>query len=160
MGKYNSDAENEVYKFIKILVVVVILVVGFYFLTNSFVSKSKSNDKETTETEISSNTIIVGSLLNRPYDDYYVLAFKSEDIDSVIYQTYISLYSEKENSNKIYLIDLDNELNSKYYSKEGNTNAKKIDELKISSPTLIKVTNHKISKYIEGKDSISKELGI
>ena len=99
-------------------------------------------------------------MLNRPYDEYYVLAFKSEDIDSVIYQTYISLYSEKENSNKIYLIDLDNELNSKYYSKEGNTNAKKIDELKISSPTLIKVSNHKISKYIEGKDSISKELGI
>ena len=53
MGKYNSDAENEVYRFIKILVVVVILVVGFYFLTNSFVSKNKSNDKETTETEIS-----------------------------------------------------------------------------------------------------------
>ena len=159
MGKY-SETETEVYRFLIILGAVVIFILGIYFITTKVVNKNSSSNEETKETEISETAIIVGSLLNRPQKEYYVLAFKSSDNDNVVYQTYLSVYSSKENSKKIYSVDLDNALNSKYYSESTNTKATKIDELKISSPTLIKVSDGHISKYIEGKDNITKELGI
>ena len=160
MGKNNSEIENEVYKFIKILVAVVIIVLGLYFFTNKFVTNNNGTKSNSQEGVISSNNIIVGSLLNRPYDSYYVLAYKSKDNDAAIYETYIGVYETKENALRIYVIDLDNELNKEFYQEKGNKNAKKIEDLKISSPTLIKVSHKSISKYIEGKDAIKKELGI
>ena len=160
MGKNNSEIENEVYKFIKILVAVVIIVLGLYFFTNKFVTNNNGTKSNSQEGVISSNNIIVGSLLNRPYDSYYVLAYKSKDNDAAIYETYIGVYETKENALRIYVIDLDNELNKDFYQEKGNKNAKKIEDLKISSPTLIKVSHKSISKYIEGKDAIKKELGI
>ncbi len=158
MGKSNNDAEKEVYRFIKILIVVIVFVVGMYFITNKIASKTAKDNKQAGE--VSSNAIIVGSLLNRPYSEYYVIAFKSKDYDAAIYDTYISAYEAKEKALRIYAIDLDNELNKDYYSEKGSPNAKSIDELKISSPTLIKVKDKKINKYIEGQENIKKELGL
>ena len=160
MGKYKSDTEAEVYRFIKILIGVIIVVVGAYFVANAIDKKNKATTSKEGEVEISNTKIIVGSMLNRPYDNYYVFAYKSQDSNSVVYETLISMYLSKEKASKVYIVDLDNGLNEKYYSETGNPKATKIEELKISSPTLIKVSNKKISKYIEGQDKIKKELGL
>ena len=160
MGKYKSDTEMEVYRFIKILIGVIIVVLGAYFIANKIDSKNKGSAKQSNEVEISSTKIIVGSILNRPYNTYYVLAYKSKDNSSVVYETLLSMYQSKEKALKVYVVDLDNRLNENYYSEEGNPKATKIQDLKISSPTLIKVTDKKISKYVEGQESIKKELGL
>ena len=161
MAKSNSEAENEVYRFIKILIIVVIFIVGAYFLTNKIVGGDYDIKKDGQKGEISTNNIIVGSLLNRPYDTYYALAYKSKDNDAVVYETYLRTYESKEESLRIYFIDLDNSLNKDYYTSDSsNPKATKIEDLKISAPTLIKVKDGKIIKYIEGKSEIKKELGI
>ena len=160
MGKYKSDTEIEVYRFIKILIGVIIVVAGAYFIANAIDKKNESTKETATEVEISSTKIIVGSILNRPYDNYYVLAYKSQDNESVVYETLLSMYLSKEKALKVYVVDLDNGLNKGYYSEKGNPKATKIDDLKISSPTLIKVSKKKIAKYVEGQESIKKELGL
>lgn len=160
MTKKYNDAENEVYRFIKILVVIVILILGFYLLTNAIAEKNDKKKDEATEVEISSSNIIVGTMFNRPYKEYYVIAYKSKANDSTIYDTYVSMYKQKENALNIYFVDLDNELNKKYYSEKGNPNAKTFDDIKLSSPTLIKISDKKIVKYIENVDGIKKELGL
>ena len=160
MGKNSSEVENEVFRFVKILLVVVVLILGVYLFTNRFIVKEYDIKKDGQAGEISSHNIIVGSLLNRPHKEYYVMAYKSKNNDSAIYDTYLNLYENKEDSLRMFIIDLDNSLNSKYYSEVGNTKATSIDELQISSPTLIKVNNGKIAKYIEGQEKIKQELGI
>lgn len=160
MGKNKSEVENEIYSFIKILIVVVLLVIGVYFFTNAFVNKDYDVKKDGQEGVVSSNSIIVGSMFNRPYKEYYVLAYKGDENDAVLFGSYVSLYESKEGALRIYTVDLDNALNNSYYSENGNSKAKKLDELKISSPTLIKIKNGSISKYIEGQTNIKKELGL
>ena len=160
MGKIKSEVENEVYSFIKILIVVVLLILGVYFFTNAFVNKEYDAKENIQDGVVSSNSIIVGSIFNRPYKEYYVLAYKGNENDAVLFDSYVNLYESKENALRIYTINLDNVLNSGYYSEKGNSKAQKLDELKISSPTLIKIKSGNISKYIEGQSNVKKELGI
>ena len=48
-------------------------------------------------------------------------------------------------------------MNSKYISETGNKNAKKLEELKVVAPTLIKISNETITEYYE-KDEILANL--
>lgn len=160
---YKSEEQKEIIKFVIILLVIVVVVVGIYFFTRNFVTKEaiKDNNTETTPVTINYDVTIVGSMLNRPYDEYYVLAYESDSVSVNKYQAVYSSYANKEKKDKLYYIDLSNHLNSSYYNKnDTNPNATSIDELKFGDFTLIKVKKGKIVKYLEDYDEIKKELKI
>lgn len=160
MAKIKSEAEQEVFRFIKILIVVVALVFGVYLFTNAFVSKEYDIKKDGQKGEIDSSKIVVGSILNRGSDDYFVLAYKSKDINAPLFSTYYGMYTQKEDSLSIYIVDLDNELNKDYYSDEAKTNISTIADIKLSSPTLLRVKNHKIVKTATNIEDIKSTLGL
>ena len=160
MGKQNSEVENEVYRFIKILIGLIIVIFGIYFFTNKVVNKPYDIKKDSQKGEVSTHNIIAGSLLNRPYKEYYVMAFNSKSKDAIVYETYINTYESKDKSLNVYILDLDNSLNKKYVNEKSNPKAAKIEDLQIKGPTLMKVNDGKIEKYLEDKDSIKKELGL
>ena len=92
-----TEEETEIKKFIIILATVVIFVIGMYFFTRVFVTKDLSDKKETqTEITFDYTKTILGSLLNRPYDEYYVLVYNSEDLKANYYANLISSYQTKE----------------------------------------------------------------
>lgn len=157
--KVRSEAEELVRKFILILVIVVAFIIGIYFVTNLLV-KDTTNETETSETgEINYDIVTVGTMLNRQYDEYYVLAYNSEDVEAIYYSSIITKYQEKEKL-KIFHLDLNNSLNDKYNANGGDTNpeAKTIEELKLGKITLIKVKKGKINKYIEDIEQIKATL--
>lgn len=161
--RYVSETEEEIRKFVIIFVIVIISVVGIYFLSKYIVDKrdeSSSNTSATVTGKVDYTAITVGTLLNRPYNEYYVMAYNSEDTDAVYYASIFSKYEQKENSNKIYFCDLNNSLNSSYVSEndKGNTKATSINDLSFGKITLLKIKNQKIVKYIENIDDIQKEL--
>lgn len=158
-----TEEQQEIKKFIIILLIVVLIVVGMYFLTKNVVKKddASKNNNEKTEITFDYEKIILGELLNRPYDEYYVLIYNSKDAKVNAYSNIVSTYKAKENSLKIYIADLNDSMNEKFYSKEdSNPKAKSIADLKLSDLTLIKVKNKQINKYVENQDSIKVELGI
>jgi len=159
MAKIKNSDEQEISSFIKILVGVVIVIAGIWLITNH-INKDKNSELNNTKGAVDYNLILVGSIFNRPETEYYVLAFDSKDNNGVIYNSYLSSYQAKEKSLRIYYINLDNEFNKDYYSEKGNPGAKSLTELKLSNPTLIKIKDKKIVKYVEGKDNIKSELGI
>ena len=69
-----TEEQKEIKKFLLILGIVIILVIGVYFFTKIYVVKD-TNDKDDTKTEVTFNynKTILGSLFNRPYDEYYVI---------------------------------------------------------------------------------------
>lgn len=157
-----TEEQKEIKKFIIILAIVVLIVVGMYFLTKDVVKK-EANKKENDKTEVNFDysKIILGELLNRPYDEYYVIVYNSKDSKVNYYANLASTYSTKENALKIYTADLNDSMNSKYYNKDGgNKDAKSLDDLKVSDISLIKVKNKKINKYVENVDNIKTELGL
>jgi hypothetical protein len=161
--KIENEENKVVKKFIIVLLVVILCVVAIYLFTRAFVSKDLFDNKEsnnnTTETSFNYDITILGSAFNRPYDEYYVIAYKKSDEQANYFSTIIQTYTQKENHIKIYMADLDDYMNKSYYDKDNvNKNATKASELKVGDYTLIKFNKGKIAKYIEGKDNIVKEL--
>lgn len=161
--KVKSEDQESIARFIKILIGVVICVIVVYFITNVFVKKDSTDmNEETPVTEISYSKMVFGTMLNRPYKEYYVFAYSSEDTKAYYYSVLGESYMNNEDSLYIYYVDLEDSMNSDYVSKDGTTNpeAKTVEDLKVGDLTLIKVKNGKISKYLENLEDIKKELGI
>ena len=110
--------------------------------------------------EIDYSKVSVGTMLTKNEKNYYVLIYDSADNNAGLYSLLKADYSAKEDALSIYFCDLSNSLNSKYKSDNTNPKATKIEELALGDITLIKVSNAKISKYVEGFDNIKKELNI
>jgi hypothetical protein len=75
---YATSDQEDVKKFIIVVLVVAGLLVGVYFLTRIFVTKDLIPKEETvTPGEVNYNVATVGTMLNRPYDSYYVLIYST-----------------------------------------------------------------------------------
>lgn len=165
LKKYETEEQMEVKRFIYVLLGLIFIIVGIYFFTRAFVTKDLF--KETKEINYTTGTInydtaIVGTMLNRPESEYYVVAFSMKDTDAIYYNTIASKYKNGKEALKVYYLDLDNELNKKYISEDENisTSYKTIDELKLGSITLLRIKNGKVTKYITNIEEIKKEFGI
>ena len=160
--KYVSDEAHEIKRMIIILVGVVIAILGIYFLSQVIVNKrdASTNETNTSATEINYSIVNVGMILNRPYTNYYVVAYNSESLKAAEYSMIITKYQNKEDSIKVYFCDLSNSLNKDYVAQDGKTNknAKNINDLRFGEITLLKINNGQITSYIEDFDEIKKVL--
>lgn len=159
--KMRSETEETIKKFVILIIIMVIIVVGGYFLSRIIVDKRDSVEQESTNAgEVDYDIASIGTLLNRPYEEYYVMIYNSEDSDAIYYSSLITNYQAKKNSLKIYYCDLSNALNAKYVANDGNTNptAKNTEDLRFGEVTLIKVKDGKISKAYETAEKIKENL--
>ena len=152
----SNDDDKVIYRFIIILVVVLISCVGIYFATKYLVKKEDATKEETTkEIEIDNSVAIVGTMLNKKENEYYVIIYDKTSSNAYDYISLVSTYKTKENHLPVYTVDLSNGLNSKYYSKEDtNPKADNINDLKFGDITLIKVVNKSITNAYESIDEI------
>ena len=109
---------------------------------------------EAPETEFTYNTAIIGTVFNRPEMEYYVSFDKEEDGDAY----YKSMLNTYKGDLTIYKVNMSLGINADYIGKEGNKSATNSNELTIVCPTLIKIKNGKIIKYIENIEEIENEL--
>lgn len=165
--KYQTAEQQEIKKFIIVILVVIACVGVVYFVTRAFVTKDLFTESENETKDVVSGTVnyevaIMGQLLNRPYDEYYAVIYNNVEGDYIAdMSTLVYDYTSKEKHLHMYTIDLSNELNKGYYDPENvNTKAKKLSDVKVGDITLIKVKNGKIDKYIVDYAKMKKELGI
>ena len=160
--KVRSESEEEIRRFIIILIVIIIIVVGIYFLSKVIVDKRESENltSDSVTGEINYDILNIGMILNRPYSEYYVMLYNSDDTEAIYYSSILTNYTHSENPLKIYFCDLGNSLNSKYVSTDGNSNSKAttIDEFSFGKITLLKIKNGKIVSYVDDIDKIIVEL--
>lgn len=152
--------ENKIVKRFLIILLVVIACIGIvYLLTKLIVDKDEAKtDTKTTETFDYDKTIL-GSAFNRPYEEYYIIAYKGTDEEAVNLSNSINTYLTKENHTKIYYADLDDYMNKKFYDEENvNKNATKASELKVGKYNLIKFKDGQITEFITDIDSIKEIL--
>lgn len=162
-SKYKSEEQVTINRFIKILIGVIVFIVLIYFATRIFVKHDLlDNKEEAAVTEVSYSKMVFGTMLNRPYDEYYVYAYSSEDVKAYYYNTLAANYINNDDSLYVYYVDLEDSMNKKYISESDETNpeAKSVDDLRVGKLTLMKVKNGKIVKYIEKLEDIKSEFGI
>lgn len=155
-----NDDQFDVKRLITISLIVLAAVGIVYFVTAKFVINKSDSSKNSTEAEINYDVVSVGTILNRSYDEYYVLVFDSDSNKATYYSNMALAYSTSTNAIKIYTCDLSNGLNSKYKSdsETGNAEAKSISEFSFGEITLLYIKDGKVTKYIEGTEKINKEL--
>lgn len=156
VSKINND--NEMLKLIKLVVIVSLIVAVFYVIT-MFVNKKEEEQPEvSTPATIQYDYILAGNILNQPNDKYYVLAKTSDDLNTNVYEAYLTNYKNKKDALRIYYVDLNNPLNSKFLKEESNFKIKTIEEISFKETTLLLIENDKIKKTYEGKESIVEIL--
>ena len=157
-NKKNSEEKDTYFKFITTLAVLLLVFVLAYFLIGFFYTKeidfSNDDEEDVSEVSVDNSTIMLGQLFDQSEEEYYVLIYDTTDKVLSI-SSWMSIYSSKSDALKIYTVDSSKKFNANYLVEEGsNKDATSVSELRVISPTLIKVTNKAISEYIEGEDNI------
>lgn len=150
-----NDDVRLIRNLIIILVIVVLVAVGFYFLTDKFVEPAKK--EETPSVDINYDIATVGTMFNRPYDDYYVLLYDSESLEAAFYNTLYSRYNSADKK-KIYFVDLGLKENNSYVKDSSNKNLTSASDASFVGPTLVSIKNGKVIKFLETKEEIKSEL--
>lgn len=153
-GYVNTDTK-EIKNLILITIGILALAVGLYFLTDKLLSK---DTQKPNEVNFDYSICTVGTMFNRPYEKYYVFLYDETSEEASQYKTLLDNYTSKEESEKIYYVDLSNKFNSKYVSDTSNNNPKNPSEVKIKGSALILISNGKVSKYYEKLGDYEKIL--
>ena len=158
---YETEEQKELQKLLVIILVVVIAIGIVYGLSKIFM-KGEVEERTFADGVVSTEAIVVGTILNRPETEYYVLCYDSTSSISDAIQNYGNIYtSSKPDSPKIYYLDLSNNMNKNYYvTDDSNPNAKSVKEMKIKNGTFIRVKRGEVREYIEGIDKIAERLKI
>lgn len=154
-NKINSDT-NEIKNLLIITFIILAISVGLYFLTDKTLNKKKEEEK--TPAEISYSEILVGTMFSRPYNEYYVLAYKQDDENADSLDDLFTKYDEKDEALKIYYIDLGNPFNASALSDTANKKPEKPEEVKIKDQALFLIKDGKVTKFYEKISDIEKAL--
>ena len=153
--KQNIDKPLSPKSFITIIIFLLLFFVVLYILTGIFITKDlkwfSNNNENTNDTVEVENKILAADSLRQVEEEYYVYFYDTTDEDSEVSNT---LTSVKE---KVYRVDLNDAFNSNFIG-EPSGKVKNINDLKVSNPTLIKVSSEKIVGFYSGADKIKVAL--
>ena len=79
--QYKTEETEEMKKFFLVLIIVIIVII-LAFVFSSFFLKDEAKDYEYQTGQISTTTAIVGTILNNPESEYYVLAYDTDGVDA------------------------------------------------------------------------------
>ncbi len=155
---------NDSSKNIKNGIIIGISVIAFIGLMFVF-TKIKTGEwnlftKENSPTysaEIQSTKILCGSILNRSDSEYFVLAYELSEDEASLYESILERYNESEKKLPLYKVDLGNSRNNICLGEKVNI-TNKIEDLKLSMPTLLQIKSGKIVKSYTTYDTIKKTL--
>lgn len=162
--QYKTEEQAELFRFALVLVVVIAIVFGVYFLSKKLVVDESLFEVSYKEGSINYERAIVGTIFNRPYSEYYVMVYDETKPEAVYYSSLSTQYTKRqEGALHLYHVNLASDLNKDaYVGSDGASNSKatKASELKFKDLTLIKIKNGKIVKYLEKESDIQNELKI
>ena len=152
----NEDV-TQVRNLIILLVIVVVVCTGMYFLTDAMIKKENTKEEETKEVEFNYDIASVGTMFNRPESEYYVLIYSSEN-DGSDYDSILNTYRSSDNYIKTYFIDLDKKINSHILTDKLNKKPKNSKEVSVKGATLYKIKDGKVTKCYSTLETITDAL--
>ena len=134
--------DKSLKKYIKIIVVVLLIVGLFYLLSATLITKELGSTKKENNTETKvDNTILAKNSLRQTDEIYYVYYYDFNNKLTKIENNISKL------DNKVYRVNTSDALNSNFVSEESNPSAKTLEEIKVKAPTLLK-RRHNVWIYI------------
>lgn len=154
--KYVSEDAKQISNLMYIILGIMVIIAGLYFLTSK--SLDNKNNNSASEVEFDYSTCTVGTMFNRPYEEYYVFLYESTNENANQYRSLTSSYEAKDSALKIYTVDLSSNLDNKYLKDISNSNPTNSSEVSIKESALILIKNGKVTKYYETTADYEKVL--
>lgn len=144
---------------LKITLIVVGIFIVFYILT-TFITKelNRGLDEDSEPVFIQYEEILAMETFSMNYQDYYVMFYDFKDELSFIYTNIVDSFNDRYPDNKIYMVDLNKGINAYYMAEESNSKVNKLEDLKLTGPTLIRIKDRKNTLYVEGAIEIKDAL--
>ena len=152
----NEDV-TQIRNLIIMLIVVVAVCTGIYFLTDAMIKKENTKEEETKEVEIDYVIASVGTMFNRPESEYFVLIYSTEN-DGSKYSSLLNSYRSSDNYIKTYFIDLDKKINSHILTDTLNKKPTNSNEVSVTGATLYKIKDGKVTKCYSTLETITDAL--
>lgn len=152
-GNRVSEDELQIRTLIILLVIVLLVCVGIYFLTDTMLKKESLANEEIKNVEINYDIATVGTMFNRIEEEYYVLLYSNET-DGNELNSYLASYRSSDNYVKTYFIDLDKKVNSYVLGDKLIKEPKNSNEVKVKGATLYKIVGGKVVECIVGSEEI------
>ena len=146
--------KNQIKGLLVITLILVLIIAAIYLLSALFVTKELDwfdKDEETPETLVD-NTILASEIFKQKEDTYYVYFYDYDEENVEISETVNRVLSTE----KVYKVDTGSALNSRYVSEDTNKKAKTLEDLKVKSSTVVKVSGEEIVEYYEDDEINSK----
>lgn len=140
-----------------ILVIVILVCVGIYFLTDTLIKRESSSNNVQNNVEISYDIATVGTMFNRIESEYFVLLYSNQD-DGKDLNGVLDSYRSSDEYVKTYYVDLDNKFNSSVLGDTLEKEPKNSSEVKVNGATLYKIKDSKVIECISGVDEITNIL--
>ena len=150
--KDKDEIPVEIKRVIIISLVILIVLVGIYFLTEVILNKEDDDSDKVTENAIQYEEILAGESFNQSEDKYYVIYYDSTDDYSSI-SSLISSYQMNDNEVKLYSVDLSNGMNKSYVT-DGNVVTTNASSLRVKANTLLEFTNKKVTDVVTDNSEI------
>ena len=153
----NEDIE-QVKKLVILLGIVIMLCVGIYFLTEKLLSKKDTTDNKTnTEIKFNYDIATIGTIFNRPEEEYYVFLYSSEE-DGSKYDSLLTKYRSSDEYIKTYYIDLDLKSNASALKETLNKKPTKSTEVSVKGATVYKIEKGKVTNCYDTLETIKEIL--
>lgn len=152
-----QDDNNQLKGIFIAIIIIIVILIPLYFITSLVIDK-KDNNKQEEIVEIQGKKILVSQLLNRPKDEYLVLAYKRDNKMLSTFSNYLNDYQNKgEDSLTVYKIDLDDAFNKAYIGDNTNITSD-LKDLTISDTVLFKIVDGEIESYYVGDTKVVNYL--
>ena len=150
--------EKHLKRYLIIITIIIIIIAAIYIISSAFITKeleffNKKETKEITNKETKNDEILASETFKQSEEEYYVYFYDFTEKENIISETVMSKLAYS----KLYKVNTASSMNANYVSDTSNKKAKKLSELKVISPTLIKITGGTITEYYE-KEEITNKL--
>ena len=160
-GKKSEVVKNEdnnvIKKYIINVLCITAIIVTIYIISGLFVTKELNwfgNNKKDNETKSNvSNTILASDIFRQSDETYYVYFYNFDELEK---ESKITNFVNTIYDTKVYKVNTNSALNANYVGESSNKEATSLEELKVVTPTLIKIQNNKIIEYYEGNEIVDK----
>lgn len=156
-GNTVSEDVAQVRTLIIIFIIVFMVSVGIYFLTDVMIKKESLSSNEIKEVEIDYDIATIGTMFNRIENEYYVLLYSNEEDGSKLNRV-LDSYRSSDDYIKTYYVDLDKKINSIALGDKLVEEPKNSNEVKVTGPTLYKIKDGKVTDCLSGTEKIINKL--
>jgi len=154
---YQSEDMKEIKTLIIITLIIVTVAIGLYFLTENILNRNDEPESPR-EVAISYTNTIIGAIFDKPYDEYFVFAFSSEDDMADFYEALFRNYETREDALKIYRVDLNDGFSRHVLSEESNPRPTNASEVRINEVALIRFRDGRVRSFYETREDIENAL--